>query len=80
MSEEEASFNGRVENTTGEEVGYVQATVKFHDADVNVMGSEWINETDLPADTTWSFDLTWLDRRRAGQVDDFEIYLADSAW
>lgn len=79
-SEDEATFNGRVENATGEEVGYVQATVKFYDADGNVMGSEWTNETDLPADTTWSFDLTWLDRRRASQVDDFEVFLADSPW
>lgn len=80
VSEDEARVSGRIENNTGDSIDYLQVTAILYDEDGNVMGDEWTNESDIPEGETWSFDMTWLDRRRADQVVDHTIFIADSAF
>ncbi|WP_152424864.1 FxLYD domain-containing protein [Natronococcus jeotgali] len=76
----EVIIEGKVENTRGEEISYVEAIVKFHNADGIVMGDNWTNVTELRDGDTWSFDVSWNGRDRIPEVEDYEILITDRSF
>lgn len=79
VTEDEVSIDGLVANNTGDEASYIEAIALIYDEDCVVLGSERTNETDVPADETWAFDMRWLDFHRADAAAAHRIVLADSA-
>ena len=79
VDEDEAVIEGRIENNTGVEAGYVEVIVKVYDSEGVVLGDDWTNETDIPEGETWAFDVSWRGRDRTERADDYEILIADSA-
>ena len=75
---EEPQISGEVANTTEESLDYIEAIGKLYDGDGVVLGSEYTNETDIPADTNWAFTLEWLVFDRTDQVEDHKVLLDGS--
>ncbi|WP_254864460.1 FxLYD domain-containing protein [Halovivax gelatinilyticus] len=68
----DAGVTGQLENTSGEELSYVEVTVYFLDED-GVQIADWIDNTmDLAADRVWEFDVMYMDDDPY-RVDDYEI-------
>lgn len=78
--EDEVLVRGEVENNTGGEAGYIQAVATFYNADGEIITDNVVNVTDVPDGETWSFEVQMLAPNRAGEVDSYEVRIADSAW
>lgn len=79
VGDNSADVVGRVRNGSGNELSYIEAIAKIYDENGVVLGSEYTNETDVPSDTTWQFDVSWLGRDRLERAADHEVVLSDSA-
>lgn len=64
---------GRAANETGDDVSYIEAYAKLYDAEGHVLASEWTNESDVPAGSTWRFDLEFYFFERGDAVEDYEV-------
>lgn len=80
VGEREAVVTGQIANDRGEAVSYLQAVGTIYDADGVVIGDEWTNVNDVPADRSWSFELTWLGQDRLGEADSHEVHFTDSVF
>lgn len=80
VGDRSADILGRIENGTGEELPYLQAIGKIYDGDGVVLGTARTNQTDIPADSTWRFDMSWRGRDRVDLAEDYEIVLADTVF
>ena len=74
--EDEVSITGRVENNTGDELGYIEAIARVYDDEKRVLGDNYTNETDLPEGETWRFSIDRLARYRIDEVDDHDVLLS----
>lgn len=77
--EEDVTVTGRVTNNTGDELGYVEAIAKLYDDQGRVLSGNYTNETDIPADETWRFEISWVLFARADAVADHEALLSGTA-
>ena len=74
--EDEVSITGRVENNTGDRLGYIEAIARVYDDENRVLGDEYTNETDLPEGETWRFNIDRPVRYRIDEVDDHDVLLS----
>lgn len=75
IAEDDVTVTGRAENGTGEEVGYLEAIAKLYDDQGRVLTSYRTNETDIPADETWRFDISFRSFDRVDAVADHAVVL-----
>ena len=75
IGEDEMSITGRVENNTGDELGYIEAIARFYDDENRVLGDEYTSETDLPEGETWRFNIDRLILYPIDEVDDHDVLL-----
>ena len=73
--EDEVSITGRVENNTGDRLGYIEAIARVYDDENRVLGDEYTNQTDLPEGETWRFNIDRPVRYRIDEVDDHDVLL-----
>lgn len=78
--EDEVLVRGEVKNNTGGEAGYIQAVATFYNAEGEIIRDNYTNVTNVPDGETWSFEVQMFDLRRAGEVEDYQVRIADSAW
>jgi len=71
----DVTVTGRVENNTGDELGYIGAIALLYDDSGTVLSGDWTNETDIPEGETWRFTIDWLRMGRADAVAAHEAYL-----
>lgn len=69
---DDAKIRGQVDLST--DVRYCEAIGVFYDADGIVLGTNYVNELDLPGGETWRFTIDWFGDR-AGQIDDHAVLL-----
>ena len=74
--EDEVSVTGRVENNTGDDLGYIEAIARVYDNEKRVLADEYTNETGLPEGETWRFSIDRLVRYRIDEVGDHDVLLS----
>ncbi|MFB6236226.1 MAG: FxLYD domain-containing protein [Halopenitus sp.] len=68
------TITGQVRNTSGKELLSVSVYSKIYDSDDVVLAGGHDQETDIPTDATWEFEIQWDARDRVDRVDDHEVF------
>lgn len=71
-----ATVEGVLVNETGSELGYVEVSATFYDADGNRIGQSFANTTDLAAGEQWAF--TIQSAQEPGSIANYELEVSDS--
>ncbi|MXV60747.1 hypothetical protein GS429_01400 [Natronorubrum sp. JWXQ-INN-674] len=77
VGDRSAEIDGLVANETGDEISYIEAIAIIYDEDCVVLGSARTNETGIPAEETWAFDISWRGRDRIEEAAAHRIVLSD---
>lgn len=80
VGDNEAKVTGTVENSHSETLDYLEAAVKFYDADGVVLFTEYTNKTTVTAGETWDFEVETLLVDRLNQIESYEVVLSASIY
>ncbi|MFC7142771.1 FxLYD domain-containing protein [Halosimplex aquaticum] len=69
------TVTGRVANNTGEEINYLEAEALLYDDSGVVLSGDWTNQSGIPKDETWRFEIEWFQFDRAERVADHNVIL-----
>lgn len=68
--EYQSGVRGKLKNTSGETLDYVEVSVRFYDDEGTRIGENFTNATDLAAGKTWQFEVLFLED---GSFADYKI-------